>query len=221
MAKVQFGYTWTPAMVEAYLQSLNFAQFGLVHRMKDNYLWTREMPEDPEEIAFFFNVDVAQIEALWDRRTQIAWTHVKQYMDVIFAERDEFVEEKTLAGIRSGEARKDSVSLEEAEEILGALLPVYEAFATHWSHKKVTSEDCEKVKALIDTGKATQEQMISAIARTAKNTPADKIQYMKGVGTWLSSGGWMGRDNARKGKLDQCNDDSRDSLIARMSGGAK
>jgi len=221
MTKLMFGYTWTPTLVDPYLQTLSFAQLGLIHRMKDNYFRTREMPERPEEIAFFFNVDQSKIEDLWDRRTQIAWAHVRDYMNTILAEREDFVNEKAQAGNMSAEARKQSVSLEEAREILGDLMPIYEAFATYWSHKKITAEDCEMIKNLIESGKTTPEQIISAIVTIAKHTPSDKMQYMKAINVWLNGGGWMAKDSTKKGKLDQCNEDSRDSLLAKMVGGGK
>ena len=221
MTKIMFGYTWTPTLVDPYLQTLSFAQLGLVHRMKDNYFRTHEMPEIPEEIAFFFNVHQSEIDTLWDRLTQIAWAHVREYMDTIIAEREEYINDKTQAGNMSAEARKESVNLDEARAILGDLMPVYEAFATHWSHKKITGDDCEYIKKLIESDKTTPAQMISAIITAAKNTPVDKKQYMKAISIWLSGGGWMAKESAKKGKLDQCNIDSKDSLIAKMGGGAQ
>jgi len=219
MAKVRFGYLWTYTLLEPRLRYLNFTRRGLLQVMTETYFRIGPLPEDLADLAFLLNVELEELQPLWDRRTQEAWSHIQEYMDNLKDENESFVDDKVAAGIASAEAKKHSVDMDTAQEILGELMPVYEAFTTYWSHKKVTADDCEKVKALIESGKATQQQIISAIERTARETPEDKKQYMKGVSTWLKGGFWMSRSTAKTKKLDQCNEDSRDALLTKLGGG--
>ena len=141
-------------------------------------------------------------------------------MDVIIGGDTTFSENKVLAGIASAESRKKSISEEDAQEILETYMPVYNALAAHWSQKKVTSADCEKIKSIIDDGKTTMEQMIEAIVLTAEQTPPDKIQYMKAVSTWLDGGCYAARKNKSSvGKLDHLqNTAGSAALLAKMGG---
>lgn len=217
--KIMLGYTYTPGLLAPF-NKLPIPNRGLIRDCMDYSIITGPFDEDvtPEVVAFHLCEDPEYIASLWDPRTQAGWVHARQYMVRLIGEREDFVDTKVVAGLLSAESKKDSVSLEEAHGILGDLMPVYEAFATHWAHKKVTSDDCRKVKALIEGGKTTANQMIRAIESLARNTSLEKRQYMKGVSTWLSAGGWMGRDSTQKEKLDQCNQDSKDSILAAMGG---
>lgn len=219
MAKQRFGYLWTYTLLEPRLRYLNFSRRGLLQVMTETYFRIGPLPEDLAELAFMLNVELEELQPLWDRRTQEAWSYIQEYMDNLQEEVDNHSEEKIAAGIASAESKKLSIDLDTAQEILGELMPVYEAFTTYWSHKKVTVDDCEKVKALIESGRATQQQIISAIERTARETPEDKKQYMKGVSTWLKGGFWMSRSTGKTRKLDQCNEASRDALLTKMGGG--
>ena len=188
------GYTYTKALLLP-LDKLRIPARGLVRDMMDYYLMSQTFDENPtaEEIAFYLCEDVEYIKELWDERTRLAWAHAKCYMDTLIDERKEFQDEKVVAGIASGEARKDSVTLQEAESILGPNIAVYNSFIENWPHKKVTSTDCEKINSLISNGKVTSTQLIKGIINISEQTPTDKRDYMKSVSSWLAGGCWVGK----------------------------
>lgn len=190
------GYLYTKGLLLP-LDKLMLAPRGLVRDMMDYYLISQVFGENPtaEEIAFYLCEDLEYIQELWDDRTRLAWVHAKRYMDTLIDERKEFQDEKVAAGIASGEARKDSVTIQEAECILGSNITVYRAFIENWPHKKVTSSDCEIINSIINNGKVTRAELITGIINISEQTPADKRNYMKSVSSWLAGGCWIGKSS--------------------------
>jgi hypothetical protein len=195
MSKVMLGYLHTKALLLP-LDKLKMVQRGLVRDMMEYQLISYVFSENPtvEEIAYHLCEDIEFIRELWNDRTQFAWAHAKRYLDTLIDERKEFQEEKVAAGNASAEARKSRVSLQEAEQILGPNVSVYNALVEHWNHKKVTSDDCHTIKQITEKGKASAQQLITAIISIAAQTPTDKRDYMKSVSSWLGSGGWVVRN---------------------------
>lgn len=188
------GYLYTKGLLLP-LDKLMMTNRGLIRDMMDYQLTDQGFSESPsaEDIAFYLCEDIEFIRGLWDERTQFAWAHAKRYMDTLIDERKDFQDEKVAAGIASGEARKDSVTLQEAECILGSNITVYNAFIENWPHKKVTSSDCEIINSIIINGKATKAELITGIINISEQTPADKRNYMKSVSSWLAGGCWIGK----------------------------
>jgi len=192
MSKVMLGYLYTKGLLLP-LDKLMMTNRGLVRDMMDYQLTDRGFSENPtaEEISFYLCEDIDFIRGLWDERTKFAWAHAKRYMDTLIDERTEFQEEKVAAGNASAEARKSRVSLQEAEQILGPNISVYNALIEHWNHKKVTSDDCNTINKIIGSGKATAQQLITGIINITEQTPTDKREFMKSISSWLGSGGWI------------------------------
>jgi len=220
MSKVMLGYTYTKALLLP-LDKLMIAPRGLVRDMMDYYLIGHVFCENPtaEEIAFYLCEDLEYIQELWDERTRFAWIHAKRYMDTLIDERKSYNDEKVGAGIASGEARKDSVTVQEAESILGPNIAVYNSFIENWPHKKVTSTDCEKINSLISNGKVTSTQLINGIINISEQTPTDKRDYMKSVSSWLAGGCWVGKpskivkNDIQPAHLNRVNNEAKEAYL--------
>lgn len=215
------GFTWTPFALDHYLQFLSFAQLGLISRMRDVYYRYDTIDTSVEALAFSFNVEESEIEALWTPRFTIAWERMKEYVDTLRGSDANFQGDKLAASLEGVEAKKDATGEDEAQEVLGEHFPVYEAFVTHWSTKKITLKDCEKIKQLIESGKTTVAQLIEALIEAKKQAEhQDTVKFMPCIATWLKEGRYraLKTANGKPDKLAKVNEEGKAQLMNRLGG---
>ena len=207
---MRFGYTWTPSALAYWMQRLSLTQKGLLRDMQDALITNPELPNPTgiddrdtlSKLAFEFDIPLEELTLLWDERVQLCWEHIVPYMAEELGSKEEFKEKQILAGLASGEAGKETVSMDTAQEVLGESYGVYEALITHWN-KKVTAQDCETIQKLIEAKKVTADELISAIIEAKKQAEQiGKVEYMVAVATWLKAGKWKAA-KTQNGKPDK------------------
>jgi hypothetical protein len=221
MTNFKAGFQWTPFALDHYLQYLSFTQLGLISRMRDVYYRYGFLDTELAALAFSFNVEEADIKALWTPRFEVAWAAVKEYIDVLTDSDTDYQGTQLAASLLGVEAKRTATGEEEAQEVLGELFPIYEAFIQQWSDKKITIQDCEKIKQLVETGKTTAEQMIEALIAAKKQAEHDdKVKYMPCITKWLKEGRYKAAKTANgiPDKLAKANAEGKDAILAKLAG---